>query len=131
MSDVVAQALWAYMYASLVAIAATSVYGIVARPNMVKKIIALTILGDTANTFMIFIGYRLGSTTPPDLKVLSPRPEDIAALVASAVDPVPQCLVITAVVINMALTILLISLAIQTYRIYGTLDARRVSKLRG
>lgn len=126
-----AQALWAYMYAALIATVAISIYGIVARPSIIKKIIALTVLADTANTFMIFIGYRLGSTTPPVLTTLSPSPADIAKFVASAVDPVPQCLVITAIVINMAVTALLIFLAIQTYRIYGTLDARRISRLRG
>ncbi|MEM4699588.1 MAG: sodium:proton antiporter [Candidatus Nezhaarchaeales archaeon] len=126
-----AQVLWAYMYATLIAMVVISIYGIVARPSIIKKIIALTILGDTANTFMIFIGYRLGSTTPPTLPTLSPSPADIASFVASAVDPVPQCLVITAIVINMAVTALLAFLAIQTYRIYGTLDARRISRLRG
>ncbi|MCX8204710.1 MAG: sodium:proton antiporter [Candidatus Nezhaarchaeota archaeon] len=131
MSDIVAQALWAYMYASLVAIAAASLYGIVARPNIVKKIIALTILADTGNTFMIFIGYRLGSVTPPILTTHHPLPADIATFVSLAVDPVPQCLVITAIVINMAITVFLVFLAIQVHRIYGTLDARRVSRLRG
>ena len=131
MTELFAQALWIYMYAVLVAIVAVAMYGVVARPNIVKKIIALTILADTANTFMIFIGYRLGSTTPPVLTTLNPSQAEIASFVASAVDPVPQCLVITAIVINMAVTALLIFLAIQAYRLHKTLDARRLSKLRG
>ncbi|RLF10529.1 MAG: Na+/H+ antiporter subunit C [Thermoprotei archaeon] len=126
-----AQALWIYMYAVLVAIVAVAIYGVVARPNIVKKIIALTILADTANTFMIFIGYRLGSTAPPVLTTLSPSRADIAGFVASAVDPVPQCLVITAIVINMAVTALLVFLAIQAYWLHRTLVAGLVSKLRG
>ena len=131
MMEYFAQALWIYMYAVLVAIVAVAIYGVVARPNIVKKIIALTILADTANTFMIFIGYRLGSTAPPVLTTLSPSRADIAGFVASAVDPVPQCLVITAIVINMAVTALLVFLAIQAYRLHRTLDARQLSKLRG
>jgi multicomponent Na+:H+ antiporter subunit C len=129
--ELLAQAAWAYLYAVLIATAAVSIYGVVAKPNMLKKVIALTILGDTANTLFIFIGYRLGSTTPPVLTTLTPSPTDIASFVALAVDPVPQCLVITAVVINMAVTALLLFLAIQAYRLHGTLDARRLSKLRG
>lgn len=131
MTTVLAQLLWIYMYAVLVAILAVALYGVVARPNIVKKIIAVTILGDTANTFMIFIGYRLGSTAPPVLTTLTPSQAEIARFVALSVDPVPQCLVITAIVINMAVTALLIFLAIQAHRLHQTLDARKLSKLRG
>ncbi|RLF15198.1 MAG: Na+/H+ antiporter subunit C [Thermoprotei archaeon] len=129
--EIIDYALWLYMYSVLVAIAAVAIYGVVARPNILKKIIALTILGDTANTFIIFIGYRLGSTTPPIITTLTPTPEQISAFVAASVDPVPQCLVITAIVINMAVTALLIFLAIQAYRLYRTLHVKNLARLRG
>jgi len=125
------RALWLYMYGVLAAIAAVSLYGVVSRPNILKKIIALTILADTANTFIILIGYRVGSTTPPVLTTLTPTPEQIAAFAASSVDPVPQCLVITAIVINMAVTALLVFLSIQAYRLYRTLHVKALARLRG
>lgn len=123
--------LWIYMYAILLTTIALTTYGVVARPNMLKKIIALTILGDTANVLMIFLGYRLGSTVAPDLGTLNPTPAEIASFVGAAVDPLPQCLVITAIVINMSITAFLIFLAIQAYRLYGTLNVKILSKLRG
>ncbi|RLF10290.1 MAG: Na+/H+ antiporter subunit C [Thermoprotei archaeon] len=131
MTSILGQILWLYMYGVLLAIVSISIYGVVVRPHILKKIIALTILADTANTFMIFIGYRLGATVPPILTTLNPSPSDIATFVSSAVDPVPQCLVITAIVINMAVTALLIFLSIQAYRLYRTLHVKELSRLRG
>jgi len=124
------QALWIYMYLALIGLIAVAVYGIVRRPNLIKKIIALSILGDTANTFIIFIGFRRGLTTVPILPTLNPTLEQLIAFKNTAVDPLPQCLVLTAIVINMSVTAFLIALAIQLYRIYGTLDVREAVRLK-
>lgn len=122
----------AYSYAMLTAIIVASLYGIVVRPNLLKKIMCLTILGDTANTFIIFLGFRRYVTPqPPILLTLRPTKEQITYFVTHAVDPLPQCLVLTAIVINMAVTLFLVFLTIQLYRHYGTLDVRKFPRLRG
>jgi len=111
---------------NLLATAAISVYGIVARPSLTKKIISLTILGDALNVLAIFVGFRVFSI-PPEL-----TPEvELSLFVRSAVDPLPQALVLTAIVIGLAVNLFLIFLALQVYRLYGTLDARRIRELRG
>ncbi len=118
------------MYLTLIGLIAIAVYGIVRRPNLIKKIIALSILGDTANTFIIFIGFRRGLATVPILPTLKPTLEQLMTFKNTAVDPLPQCLVLTAIVINMSVTAFLTALAIQLYRLYGTLDVREAVKLR-
>lgn len=121
-----------YLYAALFIVFGISVYGVVVKPNIVKKLIALSILGDTANTLIIFLGYRtLPKPWPPVFPELEPSLELIEEFTKLSVDPLPQVLVITAIVINMAVTALLAFLAIQVYRLYGTLDFRKVLKLRG
>ncbi|RLG84378.1 MAG: Na+/H+ antiporter subunit C, partial [Thermoprotei archaeon] len=55
----------------------------------------------------------------------------IREMLSRSVDPLPQALVITAIVINMAVTLFIVFIAIQTYRLYGTLDARKIKELRG
>lgn len=127
----ISQALWVYFYLTLIGLIAIAVYGIVKRPNLLKKIIALSILGDTANTFIIFIGFRRGGATVPVLPTLQPTLTDLLWFKETAVDPLPQCLVITAIVINMSVTAFLTALAIQLYRLYGTLDVRKAVRLRG
>lgn len=120
-----------YLYAALFAVFAIAVYGVVVKPNILKKIIALSILGDTANTIIILLGYRtLAKPLPPILPTLTPAKEFIREFFMASVDPIPQVLVITAIVINMAVTALLAFLAIQVYRLYDTLDYREVLKLR-
>lgn len=134
MADLIRLGLWIYMYTILIVISALAIYGIARRPNMIKKIIALSIFGDTANVFAIFIGFRAGgpgSISPPVYPTVKPGPSDIETMVKVAVDPLPQVLVLTAIVINMAVTALLVFLAIQLYRAYGTLDARKIARLRG
>ena len=131
MTSMVSQALWIYFYITLIGLIAVSVYGIVVRPNLLKKIIALSILGDTANTFIIFLGFRRGGAAVPIFPSIKPTLEELLWFKETAVDPLPQCLVITAIVINMSVTAFLIALAIQLYRLYGTLDVRKAVRLRG
>jgi multicomponent Na+:H+ antiporter subunit C len=111
---------------NLLATAAISIYGIVVRPSLTKKIISLTILGDALNVLAIFIGFKVFSIPP----VLIPGVE-LELFVGLAVDPLPQALVLTAIVIGLAVTLFLVFLALQIYRLYGTLDTRRIRELRG
>jgi len=121
-----------YVYAMFFTVFAIALYGVVIKPNIVKKIIALSILGDTANTIIIFLGYRTAAKPLPPIfpeRIFSR--DTLEMLLSRTVDPTPQVLVITAIVINMAVTALLTFLAIQVYRLYGTLDFRKIIKMRG
>ena len=121
-----------YCYAVLVTIMMISLYGIVRGASLTKKLIALTIFGDVANALIIYVGYRLGEEIfVPVLPTLEPSPEEIAWFTSVAVDPVPQCLVLTAIVINMAITLFLALLVIQAYRLYGTTIVKKIAKLKG
>jgi len=116
---------------------ALALYGIFFKPHLTKKIIALTILGDTANTFAIIVGYRrwVFPNTPSRPPVLvnytNVSQEELIKFVNTAVDPLPQALVLTAIVIGLAVTLFLVFLALQIYRLYGTLDVREIKRLKG
>ena len=112
-----------------------SLYGILSRPSLIKKIIALTIFSDTANTFAIIIGYRswpnpYNPLRPPVLTVIEPSRRDIEYFTLVTVDPLPQALVLTAIVIGLAITLFLVFLTLQMYRLCGTTDVRKIAKLR-
>ncbi len=113
-----------------------SLYGVLRKPSLIKKIIALTIFGDTANVLAIIVGYRAWPSpytppTPPILLNRHPTTSDIVSFAANSVDPLPQALVLTAVVIGLAVTVFLVFLTLQIYRHYGTVDVRKVRRLRG
>lgn len=111
-----------------------ALYGIFARPSLVKKLLAITILTDTANAFAVLVGYRwprTGTPQPPVLMNQTPSSESIKYYVEHAVDPLPQALVLTAIVIGLAVTLFIAFIIIQYYRLYGTVDVRKARILKG
>lgn len=118
-------------FIALAATAAVGVYGVLAKRNIIKKVIALTIVGDTANTFAILLGFRVSANVaPPVLPTLSPSRGVLMRFAEVAVDPLPQALVITAIVINLAITAFLLFLAVRVYSLYGTLDYGKITSIR-
>jgi multicomponent Na+:H+ antiporter subunit C len=108
---------------------AISLYGVFAKPSLVKKFIALTIFSDSVNSFAILIGFRGTPLGYPSIAVMPSPPqsvEDLKRFVSEAVDPVPQALVLTAVVIGLAVNMFLVGLIMLYYKYYGSTSTRRV-----
>ena len=119
--------------ASLYINIAVCIYGMISRPNLVKKFISLTILQDSVNLFLILGGYRLWRGVliqPPVLLNWSPSREDLEQFMMRAVDPLPQALVLTAIVIGLAANVFLASLILHLYRHFGTVDVDEIEKLK-
>ena len=116
---------------SLFANIALTLYGVFFKPHYTKKVISLTMLSDTLNVFAVFIGYRgwaAGASPRPPILTEAPTGEAVSRFAATAVDPLPQALVLTAIVIGLAVTLLLAILGRDLYRHYGTLDMREVGR---
>jgi len=113
---------------------AIALYAVLAKPNLVKKIIALTILGDSVNTFAILTGYKLWRPglilQPPVLTEWIASREVIEEFIKRSVDPLPQALVLTAIVINLAITLFLITVCLHVYRHFGTVDMVKIGELK-
>lgn len=134
MTDLLNTYLLLVVLSSLLVNTVLTLYGIFFRPHYVKKVIALTILSDTINTFAIYIGYRRwsgGSNPRPPVLVSPPTRESLLEFVERAVDPLPQALVLTAVVIGLAATLFLVFLGYILYTHYRTLDMREIKRLKG
>ncbi|MEL9939768.1 MAG: sodium:proton antiporter [Ignisphaera sp.] len=110
-----------------------SLYGVFFKPHYIKKIIALSMLSDTANTITLYIGYRRWvDGVPPTIPVITNRSiEGIYDVVRRSVDPLPPALVLTAVVIGLATTLFLVYLGYILYTHYKTLDMREIKRLKG
>ena len=93
-------------------------YIVLVKHNLIKVIIGIGILDTGVNLFLISIGYIQRGTAP-----IFSRPEIEAARM---VDPVPQALVLTAIVIGVSILALALSLAIKLYQHYGTLDLHKI-----
>ena len=93
---------------------------ILTRHNFIKMIIGLNIMDTGVNLFLISIGYKSEGTAPIFSKLgINP---------GAMVDPTPQALVLTAIVIGVAVIAMALSLAIRLYQHYGTLNMRKIKE---
>ncbi len=108
-------------------------YCAVVKKNMVKIVIGIMIMEYAVNLFLIMLGYRIGGVAPIiDKGALKPGTEQLtAAFLNTSVDPLPQALVLTAIVISLGSLALMISICIRTYERYGTFDITKIRRLRG
>ncbi|OPX25619.1 MAG: cation:proton antiporter [Candidatus Cloacimonas sp. 4484_143] len=97
-------------------------YGVMTRKNLIKIIIGVAVMEYSVNLFFILVGYVDGATVPILTKGFEKGP---------FVDPLPQAMILTAIVIGLATTALLLSIAIRLYRKYGTFDIRKINSLKG
>jgi multicomponent Na+:H+ antiporter subunit C len=84
---------------------------IVIDPNIIKKVIGLGIMNNAVVLLFVLRGSLIG--------------KEAAILVSGAekvVDPIPQALMLTAIVIGVCITALALGFAYNLYRKYGTFD---------
>jgi multicomponent Na+:H+ antiporter subunit C len=104
----------------------------VIKKNMVKIIIGLAIMEYAVNLFLIMLGFKSGGTAPI-IERANVNPEGILdpAFIANCVDPLPQALVLTSIVIGLGTLALMVSLCVRTYEKYGTFDITEIRRLQG
>ncbi len=98
------------------------IYCILTKRNIIKIIIGIMIIEYSVHLFFILVGYRMKGRAP----ILSSN-----AKILNMVDPLPQALVLTAIVIGLATTALLVAFAMRIYEKYGTFDIDKIRELRG
>lgn len=84
-------------------------WGILAKKNIIKKIISLNLINSAVVILFVLEGSRIGINAP----ILE---EEISLVV----DPVPQALMLTAIVIGVCVTALSLALAFRLFRATGT-----------
>jgi multicomponent Na+:H+ antiporter subunit C len=110
------------LYLLCLSLFCVGLYGVLRKRNLVKIIVGLAIIEYSMNLFFVLLGYRFHGRSPIDAQT-----QDILNMV----DPLPQALVLTSIVIGLGVTALVISLAIRIYEKYGTFDITKIKRLRG
>jgi len=105
---------------------ALGLYCLIAKRHIIKKIIGMVIIEYSVNLFLILIGYRKGGIAP----ILEPG-ADITHFIKNSVDPLPQALVLTSIVIGLGTLALMAAFAIKLYDKYGTFDMSEIKRLKG
>ena len=98
------------------------IYCILRKRNIIKIIIGIIIAEYGAHLFFILTAYRMQGRSP----IYSPEAD-----IKNMVDPLPHALVLTAIVIGLATTALIIAIAMRIYEKYGTFDITKIRELKG
>jgi multicomponent Na+:H+ antiporter subunit C len=106
-------------YVGALGLVVLGIFAIVAVRHLVRVILGLTLLESGVNLFLVATGFRPGAVAP----ILVGQ-----TTVAPMVDPIPQALILTAIVIGVGVQAVALALAIRVYRAYGTLDVRALAR---
>jgi len=97
-------------------------YGVITKRDFIKIILSIGILGYAVNLMLILFAYRNNSFYPILTEGAAPK---------QMVDPLPQALVLTSIVIELGTTALLVALAIRLFEKYNTFDITKIRRLSG
>lgn len=110
------------IYLACVALLLIGVYCIAVKKNLIKIIMGLVLMEYSVNLFLAAIGYREGGIDP-----IIKLGENGAAYV----DPLPQAMALTMMLIGLATTVIMVGIAIRLYDRFGTFDITKMRKLKG
>ena len=92
-------------------------FGALTNRNILRMIVAFTVANTGVNLVMVAVGYLPGRTAP-----ILDEAVPVAEAAARIIDPVPQALVLTAIVIGVGVTALMLAYAYKLYETKRTLD---------
>ncbi|MGQ9569689.1 MAG: cation:proton antiporter subunit C [Thermodesulfovibrionales bacterium] len=111
-----------WMYAVLILI---GFYGMMAKTNLMKKLIGMGIFQWAIIFYFMSIGAKRGAT----IHIVSGHHGAYEAMRAlDVINPLPSVLMLTAIVVGVATTGISLSLLISIYRRYGTLEEDEIVK---
>ncbi len=97
-------------------------WGILANKDMIRMIVGFSLFDLGVHIVMLSIGYINGGTAP----II----ESLSDAGKSYVDPVPQALVLTAIVIGLGITAFMLTYAVNMYVKKGTLEIDKYEELK-
>ncbi|MHC5012082.1 MAG: cation:proton antiporter subunit C [Planctomycetota bacterium] len=108
-----------YNYVVYILLMVIGLYAMLARGNLVKKIIGLTLLQTAVFLFYISIG-KVESGTVPVIWPAAERPEGMAT--APYENPLPHVLMLTAIVVGVGVTAVALALIVRIKAAYGCIE---------
>jgi multicomponent Na+:H+ antiporter subunit C len=97
-------------------------YAIITKRNLIKIAIGFCIIEYGINLLFAFIGFKKNALAPIITNLDAPK---------NFVDPIPQALVLTSIVIGLGTTAVLLAMIIRIYEKYKTFDIGEIKKLKG
>ena len=102
------------------------IYAIACKKNLIKAIIGVIVIEYAVNLFLVLLGYRAKGHAP-----ILTKGEAVADFARRSVDPLPQAMVLTSIVIGLGVVALMVAMALRIHEKYGTFDLSKIRRLRG
>ena len=99
------------------------VFGLLTQRNLIKIIISLAVVESAVNIFLVLLSYRAGGVAP-----IESRGVPHEQFVGVAVDPLPQAMVLTAIVIGFSVLAFTLTLMHRVYQEGGSDDVDDLSE---
>ncbi|OIP85353.1 MAG: cation:proton antiporter [Rhodobacterales bacterium CG2_30_65_12] len=100
-------------------------YGALTHHNILRMIVGFTLADTGVNLVLVAVGYMPGRTAP-----IMDSAVPVADASARIIDPVPQALVLTAIVIGLGVTALMLAYAYRLFRMRRSLDISKFTELK-
>ncbi len=123
MNDTLFSLLNYVVYGTAILLMLIGLYGTLVKKSLLKIVISLSVVDSGLNLLIVALDYYKGGTAP----IFSPG---YLAHPKLMVDPVPQALVLTAIVIGFGVTAVALALVIRLYRHHGTLNIDEIKNLK-
>lgn len=114
------------VYGSAISLILIGLYAVLTKKHLTKIVIGLSIIDSGIHLLFIAIGFIKGATAP----IFSPKGIEMTNNGIAMVDPVPQALVLTAIVIGFGVTAVALSLVIRLYRHHHTARIDHIKSLK-
>ena len=125
MSDLISSIIDSYNYLIYITLMMIGLYAMIAKKNLVKKIVGMNIFQTAIILFYVSIGAKKGATIPIIQHGHGEGTDVIGASVIKAaeyINPLPHVLMLTAIVVAVATLGVALALAIKVYNRYETLE---------
>ncbi len=101
-------------------------FGVFTQKNLIKIIISVSIIESAVNIFLVLIGYRAGGIAP----IMTGQQQQPEVFALQAVDPLPQAMILTSIVISLSILALMVAISLRLYHFYGTYDITEIRNAR-
>ncbi|MEM9554990.1 MAG: cation:proton antiporter subunit C [Acidobacteriota bacterium] len=102
-----------FNYWAVIVLMMTGLYVVMAKPNLVKKVLGLMLFQVSVIMLYITLGKVRGGTVPI---LIDDAPDAVYS------NPLPHVLMLTAIVVGLATTALALALVVRIHEEYGTLE---------
>lgn len=109
------------LYAGALILIAIGLYVIVSRQHAIRILLGLSLLESGVNLILVTAGFREHAAAP----IITDSIKQGSVMV----DPVPQALILTTIVIGVGVLALALAICIEVQRRYGTLNMRKLAAI--